>query len=187
MLSFRVFVKRIYRSPAAPWLSRFPFPPLSPKSHGINLFADHHPLTPITSIFYKNSAGRGYSRRSDIRKLQRADVLCPVKSFPCQTSENSPVSPTIATDPKTHLSKFCICDTSETPRGGKPPVTSHYHSQATGLPRPCRGHLFVEFITCPEGVHRTYYWSRRVVSPTYPRSQFRRFRMRFIAMGGCDG
>jgi len=38
-------------------------------------------------------------------------------SFPCHTSENSPVSPTIATDPKTHLSKSCTCHTSETPRG----------------------------------------------------------------------
>src|SRR5260370_4659995 len=39
------------------------------------------------------------------------------KSFPCHTSENSPVSPAIATDPKTPLSKSCICHTSETPRG----------------------------------------------------------------------
>ncbi len=35
--------------------------------------------------------------------------------FPCHTSKNSPVSPTIATDPKTLLSKSCICPTSETP------------------------------------------------------------------------
>ena len=39
------------------------------------------------------------------------------KCFPCHTSENSPVSPTIATDPKTLVSKSCICHTSETPRG----------------------------------------------------------------------
>src|SRR6266700_5152238 len=45
----------------------------------------------------------------------------------CHTSENSPVSPAIATDPKTHLSKSCICHTSDTPPGGKPPVASHYH------------------------------------------------------------
>ena len=39
------------------------------------------------------------------------------KFFSCHTSENSPVSPGIATDPKTPLSKSCICHTSETPRG----------------------------------------------------------------------
>ena len=36
----------------------------------------------------------------------------------CHTSENSPVSPIIATDPKTHLSKSCICHTSDIPPGG---------------------------------------------------------------------
>ncbi len=36
----------------------------------------------------------------------------------CHTSENSPVSPAIATDPKTHLSKSCICHTSDIPPGG---------------------------------------------------------------------
>jgi hypothetical protein len=40
------------------------------------------------------------------------------KSFPCRTSENSPVSPAIATDPKTPFSKPCVCHTSETPGGG---------------------------------------------------------------------
>src|SRR6266704_2106481 len=35
----------------------------------------------------------------------------------CHTSENSPVSPAIATDPKTHLSNPCICHTSEIPPG----------------------------------------------------------------------
>ena len=44
-------------------------------------------------------------------------------SFGCHTSENSPVSPTIATDPKTHVSNPCICHTSETPRG-----PSHFDS-----------------------------------------------------------
>jgi hypothetical protein len=39
------------------------------------------------------------------------------KSFPCHRSENSPVSPTIATDPKTRVSKSSACHTSETPRG----------------------------------------------------------------------
>src|SRR5260370_20279014 len=27
---------------------------------------------------------------------------------------------------------------------------------------------FVGFVTCPEGVHRTYYWNRRATPPSYP-------------------
>src|SRR6266704_3085958 len=38
-------------------------------------------------------------------------------SFACHTSENSPVSPAIATDPKTPPNNPCICHTSETPLG----------------------------------------------------------------------
>src|SRR5260370_28130712 len=39
------------------------------------------------------------------------------KSFPCHRSENSPVSPAVATLPKAHLSKPCICHTSDPPGG----------------------------------------------------------------------
>ncbi len=39
------------------------------------------------------------------------------KSFPCHTSENSPVSPTIATLPKRGVSNPSLCHTSETPGG----------------------------------------------------------------------
>ena len=38
-------------------------------------------------------------------------------SFACHTSENSPVSPAIATDLKTPPNNPCICHTSETPLG----------------------------------------------------------------------
>src|SRR5258708_33284100 len=38
-------------------------------------------------------------------------------SFPCHTSENSPVSLAIATLPKTPVSNPCVCHTSETPPG----------------------------------------------------------------------
>src|SRR3989475_3672625 len=62
----------------------------------------------------EKSGGMGYSRRS----------LSP-KSFPCHTSENSPVSPIIATLPKTGVSNPCVCHTSETPRGiVQPPQNS---------------------------------------------------------------
>src|SRR2546425_12547973 len=55
----------------------------------------------------EKSGEMGYSRRS----------LSP-KFFPCHTSENSPVSPILATDPKTYLSKSCTCHTSESPPRG---------------------------------------------------------------------
>jgi hypothetical protein len=53
-------------------------------------------------------------------------------SFPCHTSENSPVSPSIATLPKTAVSKPNTCHTSEPPRGCSRSDSAH-------LPRPCRG------------------------------------------------
>src|SRR5258708_1589847 len=53
-------------------------------------------------------------------------------SFPCHTSENSPVSPSIATLPKTPVSNPCVCHTSETPW-----VSSHFgHPTGPGLVRP---------------------------------------------------
>src|SRR5260370_25291049 len=49
----------------------------------------------------------------------------------CHTSENSPVSPIIATDPKTHLSNPCICHTSDTlPPGWHWPLRrSDFHTR----------------------------------------------------------
>src|SRR5712664_1621700 len=50
-------------------------------------------------------------------------------SFPCHTSENSPVSPSIATLPKTPVSNPSVCHTSETPW-----VSSHFgHATGPGL------------------------------------------------------
>src|SRR6266581_892833 len=89
---------------------------LSAKSLPFNLFADPHPLNPVVSIFYKNTVGKGYAHRSLSPKL-----------FPCHTSENSPVSPAIATDPKTPLCKSRICHTSETP-GGLPLISARLPS-----------------------------------------------------------
>jgi hypothetical protein len=104
------------------------------KSHRIISFADPHPLTLLESYRFKNMAGRGYSLRSELRiatlpqllrggdpdpvgTFRRANFPHPPKSFPYHTSENSPVSPTIATLPKTDVSNPCVCHTSETPRG----------------------------------------------------------------------
>src|SRR6266481_1779844 len=44
-------------------------------------------------------------------------------------------------------------------------------------------HAFVRTVTCPEGVHRTYYWNRRASPPSFPQATVRRLRLR----GGCDG
>jgi hypothetical protein len=51
------------------------------------------------------------SRRSldSFLGLTSAPCLQSPNSFGCHTSENSSVSPTIATDPKTHVSKSCTC------------------------------------------------------------------------------
>ena len=98
-----MFAKRIAGSPAVPFLSRMPVPqPLSPKFHGISIFADPHPLTRVASIFYKNMAGallqphapRFAKRRPDLFKvetvklsnvttLQRTSDLSPLFSNSC--------------------------------------------------------------------------------------------------------
>jgi hypothetical protein len=65
---FPVFAKRLSPLPALPSPSRIPVPPsFSSKFHGINLLADPHPLTPVSSIFYRNTGGGPASpRRSDV-------------------------------------------------------------------------------------------------------------------------
>ncbi len=59
--------------------------------------------------------------------------------------------------------------------------------RSTNQPRarrgPCRSQLFVEFITCPDGVHRTYYWSRRFTPPSYFRVTVPSFPSTFILRG----
>ena len=61
----------------------------------------------------------------------------------CHTSENSPVSPAIATDPKTHLSKSCICHTSDIPPGVA------LASPTLGLPLPQAFQRFLQLSTIP--------------------------------------
>jgi hypothetical protein len=84
MLYFRVFAKRISRSPAVPSPSRIPIPPpLSPNSHGINPFADPHPLNPVASILYKNIGGQGASTfhsSSRIFYLPKSFTICRSKT-----------------------------------------------------------------------------------------------------------
>ena len=71
MLHFRVFAKRICRSLAVPFLGRIPIPQQpSSKSHGINLFADSHPLNSVLSYRYKNVHGRGYLQLADLASFK---------------------------------------------------------------------------------------------------------------------
>ncbi len=59
------------------------------------------------------------------------------KSFTCHTSSKSPLNPSIATLPKTCVSKLYACHTSETPRGAwtSPALrpSNAYSSSQTGL------------------------------------------------------
>src|SRR5712664_1039520 len=52
------------------------------KSHRIIFFAAPHPLTLLESYLFKNTGGRGYSRRSDLRLFRRANAPHSPKSFP---------------------------------------------------------------------------------------------------------
>ena len=85
-----------------------------PNSHEITSFADPHTLNSVVSYRYKNIGGGGPFLSSCISPHVAA--LSP-NSFTCHTSAKSSVSPSIATLPKTGVSKPCVCHTSETPRG----------------------------------------------------------------------
>jgi len=94
MLQFRVLVKRISRSPAVLFLSRIPVPPpLSPKFHRINIFADPHPLNLSTQHFPKIGAGPGFpfpANQSAIPSHQARSAKVP--AFPCKSRPLFPIS-----------------------------------------------------------------------------------------------
>src|SRR5205814_10609347 len=48
-------------------------------------------------------------------------------------------------------------------------------------------HAFIRSVTCPEGVHRTYYWSRKHPPPSCSQATVPSFPCTFICVGGCDG
>jgi len=95
MICFVVLVKCISLLPVVPSLSRIPVS---------EQFRDKSRLSPFTKSFPCVA--------SPIQSY-----LFFLKSFHCHTSENSTVSPAIATDPKTPPCKSFACHTSETPRG----------------------------------------------------------------------
>ena len=117
----RIFSPTFERSNVPTFRRRtsIPLPHYPPNSFPLNLFADPHSLTPVVSIFYKNMGGQGAFpgfQRSNFPPSNLSTSFLP-NSFLCHTSENPPVSPSIATLPKTCVSNPCVCHTSETPRG----------------------------------------------------------------------
>ncbi len=86
------------------------------------MFAKFHPRRTLVSFFPLTPNPDSLSPKSSpylVTSLPPYFLFS--KSFPCHTSENSPVSPTIATLPKTAVSKPSVCHTSEPPRGVSPP------------------------------------------------------------------
>jgi len=76
----------------------------SPKFFPLIPFADPPSLTSFGSYRYENRGGEGPSQHT-----------VSLKFFLCHRFENSPVSPAVATDPKTPYRKSFACHTSETP------------------------------------------------------------------------
>ena len=71
----------------------------SSKSHGINPFADPHPLNPVASIFYKNIGGRGVpptfsarSARKPVAHLLFFSITCAMSLAQFLSSDNLPFS-----------------------------------------------------------------------------------------------
>ena len=76
----------------------------------------------IQHVFPSRPARRHAARLSSFTSFPYLATSLPPyflfsNSFPCHTSENSPVSPSIATLPKTPVSNPCVCHTCETLRG----------------------------------------------------------------------
>ena len=81
-----------------------------------------HVIFEIQHVFPSRPARRHAARLSSFTSFPYLATSLPPyflfsNSFPCHTSENSPVSPSIATLPKTPVSNPCVCHTCETPRG----------------------------------------------------------------------
>ena len=77
------------------------------KSHQIISFADPHPLTLLESYLFKNTGGRGYSPRSDLRLFRRSNAPHSPKSFPYLVTSSLPCF---------LLLKSFNCNTYESPR-----------------------------------------------------------------------
>src|SRR5258708_18684100 len=104
MLSFHMFVA----TPPRLALTSFPGPtptprPPTPNSHGINLFADPHPLTPVASIFYKNIGWQGarpIRAGSDPQTSQRNNGIS-LSPLECADPKNASITPLECAVPKT--------------------------------------------------------------------------------------
>jgi hypothetical protein len=99
---------------------------LIPACYPYLVFAKFHPRRTLVSFFPLTPNPDSLSPKSSPYLVTSLPpyFLFFSKSFPCHTSENSPVSPTIATLPKTAVSKPSVCHTSEPPGGCPHPVSA---------------------------------------------------------------
>jgi len=122
---------------------------LVPNSHGIISFTDPHPLNSVVSYRYKIMGGEAtISLRSFDFQLSTINLV-PLNSFTCHTSENSPVSPAIATLPKTRVSNPCVCHTYSTTPG--------ISLLRTGLPRNPPAVALVPFWNSSSTQHSSFF------------------------------
>src|SRR5438132_12444172 len=56
-----------------------------------------------------------------------------------------------------------------------------------GPPTQFPDHAFIRSVTCPEGVHRTYYWSLQFAPPSFSQATVPSFTSPVIFVGGGDG
>src|SRR2546426_5439899 len=136
-----------------------------------------HTLTLLESYRFENNAGRGHSWHSVPPKSLRYN-LC-ADPYPLNLYGAIFYKDTVGRGvlvPSRPRNSF-PCHRSETPRA----ITF------VSLPQALHGRAFVELITCPEGVHRTYYWSRQPVSPSYFQATVPSFPSTLFCVGGCDG
>jgi len=158
----------------------FTFPSLRPvapthysrKPFTVNVFADPYPLTPVTSTFYKNG-GRGPL------------FLTSLPHYPFTSSSLSPF-------PATFVDRHAKCYKQKTYASAKPFRCNIYKKRGGGglpqaHPTQFPDSAFIRSVTCPEGVHRTYYWSRQPVSPSYFQATVPSFPSTLFCVGGCDG
>ncbi len=92
----------------------------TPNSFALNLFADPHPLNPVTSIFYKNIRGQGappIPAGSDFQASQRS-IDISLSPLECADPKNASITPLECAVPKTMDLKSFRMRSSEKSGGG---------------------------------------------------------------------
>src|SRR6266849_11200598 len=101
-------------------LPRLPLPLHRSKSFPLNVFADPHPLNPVTSIFYKNIRGQGappIRAGSDFQASQRS-IDISLSPLECADPKNASITPLECAVPKTMDLKSFRMRSSEKSGGG---------------------------------------------------------------------